>query len=268
MKKEENKKSAKLLKIIIRIFFILLEALAAFMFAAQMPRGVTNIGAFFGLFMSLAALVVTLFIGQAARLLKRLWRKKAGKAVIIVFFSVFGLLTAYAVVLSSLMVGEILNTPKNPDAVIVLGCRVQRDGKPSLMLRRRLEAAYEYLSENEEVICVVAGGQGEDEPVSEGEAMKAALVEMGIEEGRIIIENASENTEENLKFSAELLKDIGIEVKEAAIVSDGFHLYRAKLFAEKVGLETTSVSAETPWYMAAAYWVREWFALSALFVFG
>lgn len=268
MKKEENKKSAKIIKKIIWIFFIILEALTAFMFAAQMPRGVTNIGAFFGLFMSLAALMVTIFIVQVRKMLKKLWKRKAGKAVIVTFFSVFGLLVAYAVILSSLMIGAILNEPKAPDAVIVLGCRVQRDGRPSLMLRKRLEAAYEYLSENKEVICVVAGGQGEDEPVSEGEAMKKALVEMGIDDGRIFIENASENTEENLKFSAELLKDIGADVEEAAIVSDGFHLYRAKLFAEKAGLETTSISAETPWYMAAAYWVREWFALSAVFVFG
>ena len=98
--------------------------------------------------------------------------------------------------------------------------------------------------------------------------MKTALVEMGIEENRIIVEDESENTEENLKFSAERLEKAEIEVKEAAIVSDGFHLFRASLFAEKAGLETTSISAQTPWQMAAAYWVREWFALSAVFVFG
>ena len=266
--KVENKNKEKIFKKILRIFFITIEAAAAFMFAAQMPRGVTNIGAFFGLFMSLAALLVTLFIKPVKKLLKRLWNTKAGKAAMIAFSSVFGLLTAYAVVLSSLMIGEITNTPKEPDAVIILGCRVQKDGKPSLMLRKRLEAAYEYLSENEGVICVAAGGQGEDEPISEGQAMKTALVEMGIDENRIIVEDESENTEENLKFSAKRLEEAGIEVKEAAIVSDGFHLFRASLFAEKAGLETTSISAQTPWQMAAAYWVREWFALSAVFVFG
>lgn len=262
MKKEE------MIKRILWIFFMLIEALAAIMFAAQMPRGVTNIGAFFGLFMSLAALTVTVFIGRVKKLLNRLWKKKAGKTAIIAFCSVFGLLTAYAAVLSCLMAGEILNTPDSPDAVIILGCRVQKDGKPSLMLRRRLEAAYEYLEENEDVICVTAGGQGEDEPISEGKAMKEALVEMGIDGDRIIVEDLSVNTEENLKFSAELLKNMGIEVNEAAIVSDGFHLYRAKIFAQRAGLNSTSISSATPWQMAAAYWVREWFALSAVFVFG
>lgn len=269
MKKEEkNRKNNKILKKLIWIFLIVLEALSAFMFAAQMPRGVTNIGAFFGLFMSLAALIATIFITRVRALLKKLWGKKAGKTVIIAFFSVFGLLTMYAVILSALMTGEILNAPKNPQAVIVLGCRVQKDGRPSLMLRRRLEAAYEYLKENEEIICVTAGGQGEDEPASEGETMKKALVEMGISGDRIIVEDKSVNTEENLALSAKLLEDMGIEGGEVTIVSDGFHLYRASIFAERAGLETTSISAETPWYMAAAYWVREWFALSAVFVFG
>ncbi len=244
-----------------------LESAAVLMFAGQMPRGITNIGAFFGLFMSLAALLITLFFKQVKKFLKAFWKLKLGKICIISFCSIFGLLCAYAIVLSSLMINEIYNVPQNPDAVIVLGCRVDKSGKPSLMLRRRLEAACEYLKEHEDLICVVSGGQGEDEPVSEAKAMKETLIEMGIGEERIIAEDISESTEENIAFSAQLLTDMGIEVNEAAIVTDGFHLYRASLMAERAGLKTTSVSADTPWYFAPSYWFREWFALSAVFVF-
>ncbi|MBD5116329.1 MAG: YdcF family protein [Ruminococcaceae bacterium] len=250
------------------IILLAFETSAAVMFVSQMPLGIRNIGAIFGLCISVFALLVTAFVKPVLKILKKTWKSKAGRLVTIAFFSVFGLLAAYAVLLSSLMVGEIMNTPDNPDAVIVLGCRVQKNGKPSLMLGRRIDAAYNYLSENKAVICIVSGGQGEDEPISEGEAMKIALVEKGIEESRIFVEDKSENTRENIEFSAKLLEEMEIEVKEAAIVTDGFHLYRASLMAKETGLNTTSVAADTPWWLVTAYWFREWFALSSLFVFG
>lgn len=250
------------------ITLLAFETAAIVMFVSQIPLGIRNIGAIFGLCMSVFALLVTAFIKTAVKILNWLWKRKAGKTVTIVFFSVFGLLAVYAVLLSSLMIGEIMNTPHNPDAVIVLGCRVQRNGKPSLMLGRRIEAAYEYLSENENVICIVSGGKGEDEPISEGEAMKVALVEKGIDESRIFVEDKSENTKENIEFSARLLDEMGMEINEAAIVTDGFHLYRASLMAKGTWQNTTSVAADTPWWLVTAYWFREWFALSSLFVFG
>ncbi len=268
-KTEEKKikETKKILAAALRIILALLGAAAVLIFAGQMPRGITNIGAFFGLFMSLALLFITVFFGQVKKFLSYLWKKKAGKVFIVSFGSVIGLLCVYAVILSSLMIKEIYNAPKQPDAVIVLGCRVEKSGKPSLMLRRRIEAAYGYLAENEDLICVTAGGQGEDEPVSEAKVMKDALVEMGISEDRILIEDGSESTEENIAFSVELLSEMGIEAKEIVLVTDGFHLYRASLMAEKAGIETTSVCAATPWYMVPSYWFREWFALSAVFVF-
>lgn len=264
-------KAPKIIRYIKKSVWIILlafETAAIVMFASQMPLGIRNIGAVFGLCISVFALLVTAFIKTAVKILKRLWRSKAGRTVTIAFFSVFGLLVVYALLLSSLMIGEMTNTPADPDAVIVLGCRVQRNGRPSLMLGRRIEAAYEYLSENKDVICIVSGGQGEDEPISEGEAMKVALVEKGIEESRIFVEDKSENTKENIEFSAKLLEEMGIEVNEAAIVTDGFHLYRASLMAKGTWQNTTSVAADTPWWLVTAYWFREWFALSSLFVFG
>lgn len=250
------------------VILLAVEAAAVIMFVSQIPFGIRNIGAIFGLCLSAAALLTTAFFGQVKRLFKKLWKSRAGRIAAVSFFSVFGILVAYAVILSSLMIGEIMNTPKDPDAVIVLGCRVQKNGKPSLMLGRRIDAAFEYLSENKEVICIVSGGIGEDEPISEGEAMKVALVEKGIEESRIFVEDRSKSTKENIEFSLERLREMGVDVKEAALVTDGFHLYRASLMAEDLGLNTTSVAADTPWWLVTSYWLREWFALSALFVFG
>lgn len=266
--KPKTPKIIRYIKKVVWIILLVLETAAIVMFASLIPLGIQNIGVIFGLCMSVFALLVTAFVKIAVKMLKRLWRSKAGKTVTIAFFSVFGLLAVYALLLSSLMIGEIMNTPDNPDAVIVLGCKVHRNGKPSLMLSKRIDAAYEYLSENKDVICIVSGGQGEDEPISEGEAMKVALVEKGIEESRIFVEDKSENTKENIEFSARLLEEMGIEVNEAAIVTDGFHLYRASLLAKGTWRKTTSVAADTPWRLVTSYWFREWFALSSLFILG
>lgn len=264
----ERKKFFVYIRRALRLLLILFEAAVLFMFVSQMPLGIRNVGAIFGVCISALALLVTIFAKTAVKVVRHICGSKAGKAVAVFASSIFVLLSLYAAVLSLLMLAAILNVPKNPDAVVVLGCRVQRNAKPSLMLSRRLEAAFEFLSENEDVICIVSGGKGEDEPISEGEAMKVALVQMGVAEERIFVEDKSENTQENIDFSVKMLKEMGIEPKEVTIVTDGFHLYRARVMAKQTGVYTTSVGADTPWWLAPAYWFREWFALSYLFVFG
>lgn len=270
-KKRENRGKRKMKGYVKKTAWLLLllaEGLVLLTFALPMSAGITNIGAFLGLGLSAAAIVATMFFRQFKSLLKKLWKHRAAKAVIIVLVSLFGLLVVYAVVLSSLMLGAILNTPKEPDAVIVLGCKVQPSGNPSLMLNQRINAAYDYLVENPDIICIVSGGQGSDEPASEAETMKKVLVEKGIEESRIYLEDKSESTKENIELSVQLAKSLGYEISEAAIVTDGFHQYRAALFAEQAGINATAVCALTPPWLVLSYWFREWFALSYTFVFG
>ena len=247
---------------------IVFELLFTAMFIMPMFRRVINVGAVFGFCMSLALLAVTVCWQRVRTLVKRIMENKVGKAVFLSLCGIFGLLVIYAFVLSGIMVKAFLTSPKNPDAVIVLGCKVQKSGNPSLMLSKRINAAYEYLTDNPNVICIVSGGQGSDEPESEAAVMKACLVEKGIDENRILAENKSESTRQNIEFSLALLKENNIEITEAAIVTDGFHQYRAALIAEEYGLIPTAVNAKTPPWLVAAYWVREWFALSHRFVFG
>lgn len=261
-------KMARSLKTIFRIILIAAEVCLVLMFLLPMFIGIVNVGAQFGLLMSALLLGATVFWKRFCRLVGKIWKHKAGKIVLIAILAVFILLVTYAAVLSGLMINAACTPPQNPDTVIVLGCKVQKNGNPSLMLSKRINAAYDYLSENPEPICVVAGGKGSDEPVSEAEAMKKALIEKGIEESRIITEDRSESTRQNIEFSLKILEEKGIEVNEAAIVTDGFHQFRASLIAKEYGIAPTAVSADTPLRLAAAYWLREWFALSHRFVFG
>lgn len=257
----------KQVKIIIRILLLIAEIGLILMFFLPMFAGIKNIGAIFGLCLSLLFFGITAFWTGFKRLIKKLLAHKIGKIAVISIGGIFALLTAYAITLSALMLNAALSSPKAPQAVIVLGCKVQPSGSPSLMLSKRIQAAYEYLTKNPDVICVTSGGKGGDEPLSEGGVMKSELVKMGIAEDRIFAEEKSESTRQNIEFSLALLKEHNIEVTEAAIVTDGFHQFRAKLIASEFDIKPTAVSAHTPSWLVSAYWIREWFALSHRFVF-
>ena len=194
--------------------------------------------------------------------------KKAVRYIFRTLLIIYAVLVAYAATLSVFMIANMNDAPEKDGSrtVVVLGCQVRRDG-PSLMLSRRIDAAYNYLSEDEKANCIVSGGKGDNEHISEAEAMYEALVNDGIAQNRITKEDKSSSTYENLLFSKLILEDNGKPLK-IAIVTDGFHQWRARLQAESLGYDVKCVSAATPWYLIPVYWVREWFALSYLFVFG
>ena len=91
--------------------------------------------------------------------------------------------------------------------VVVLGCQVFPDGHPSLMLRGRISAAYDYLTAHPDALCVASGGQNGSEPISEAQCIRDTLVSMGIAPERILLEDQSASTEENLASSAALLRE-------------------------------------------------------------
>lgn len=99
--------------------------------------------------------------------------------------------------------------------VVVLGCQVFPDGHPSLMLRGRISAAYDYLTAHPDALCVASGGQNGSEPISEAQCIRDTLVSMGIAPERILLEDQSASTEENLAFSAALLREKGLSTDVA-----------------------------------------------------
>lgn len=151
--------------------------------------------------------------------------------------------------------------------VVVLGCKAQGE-EPSWMLGDRLDKAYEVLKENPGVMCVVTGGTGEDEQYSEAHVMKKYLTEKGISPDRIIMEDSSENTEQNLLYSKAVIELNGLS-KNIVIVTDRFHELRAHMWAEKAGFENVySACCDTRIYLVIGYWFREMFGLARLYIFG
>lgn len=131
-----------------------------------------------------------------------------------------------------------------PGAMIVLGAQLKDTG-PSLFLQRRLEAALRYLDDHPDTLVVVSGGQGPDEPDTEANGMEAFLREKGFA-GTILKEDQSHNTKENLKNSRKVLSDAGYDIQAGVIlVSNDFHLARAKLLGTRFGYRVSLLAADS-----------------------
>ncbi len=117
--------------------------------------------------------------------------------------------------------------------VVVLGAKVLDDNTPCKILEDRLLIALDYLNEGNDSKVVVSGGNVNSKGVIEAHVMKNFLIEKGIDKERILVEDRSKNTFENLKFTREL---IGNE-DSILIISSKYHLLRAKLLAKRVGFK-------------------------------
>lgn len=174
---------------------------------------------------------------------------------------IFGLgITFFVVIESCIVVGGMpLDEETDCDYIIVLGAQV-RGNKPSATLAYRLDAAYDYLLEHPDTKAVVSGGQGPDEIMTEASAMKAYLTEKGIDEGRILLEDESHTTRENLINSFEI---IDAEKANASIklVSNRFHILRARMQAKELGRNVGAIGAANYLYLIPNYYFREFFAV-------
>lgn len=159
-----------------------------------------------------------------------------------------------------------LDNNKETDYVIVLGAGLKGE-KLSLTLLDRMNKCLEYMNTHPKVKVVVSGGQGSGEDISEAEGMKRFLIERGIAEGRIVKEDKSTSTSENIKFTMKRLKTIeNKKVNEITIITNKFHLFRAKLLAKRSGVVAYGVPSKTRIYLIPKYYFREYFAVIKSFV--
>ena len=124
---------------------------------------------------------------------------------------------------------------KNADYMIVLGAQINKDG-PSVAFKYRLDAAYEYLMENPDTICIVSGMQGYNEPMPEGIGGVNYLISRGIDPSRLIAENEAEDTDDNIAIGRKIiLEQSGKAESELSvvIVTNNYHLFRGMGLARK-----------------------------------
>ena len=151
------------------------------------------------------------------------------------------------------------------DYVLVLGAQWKENG-PSYVLQKRLEKALEYLEENPQTKVIVTGGQGANEPVSEGEGMRGWFLDAGIESERILTEKESVNTYENIIFSGELFDRAEERV---VLVTSNFHVFRAVQIAQKQGYaHVEGLAANSYAAMLPNNMLREFFGVVKDFIVG
>lgn len=256
------KKVKLMIRIILTIIFIILFILFLLPFIGA---GIINVGNAAGLIVCGCFAAVCIFQQRFGDFVSRLRERTFGRIAAAVCGGLVVICFIAALVMSIFMIRAATDKPKGNTTVVVLGCQV-RGTNPSLMLRRRLDTAYEYLTEHEEICVVVSGGQGGDEEISEAECMRRYLVSRGISEERIYIEDNSTNTQENIRFSKEIIEAEGLP-SDITIVTDGFHQLRADIFAEREGIRSYNISSNTPMWLLPTYWVREWFGILYYSVF-
>ena len=157
--------------------------------------------------------------------------------------------------------------PFDRDYIAILGCAIRDDGSLTPLLRGRVDSAVAF--ENEQFAktgkhakFVPSGGQGDDEIISESEAMKRYLLEQGVPEEQILMENKSVNTYQNLKFSREIIDSDSNGENLPAVATTNYHVFRSYVLAKKVGLKNMrGISAKTKWYFFPNAFLREFVGL-------
>ena len=151
---------------------------------------------------------------------------------------------SFAALLGAVLYGAYDHIAGDPQVMIVLGCRVMPGGEPSILLQDRLDTALAYLRDHPEMRVVVSGGQGDNEPDTEARVMADFFIQNGVEEDNILLEDQSHNTSQNLRYSMALLEEEGVDCSGGVlVVSNGFHLTRARMLAQREGFENISTLA-------------------------
>lgn len=223
--------------------------------------GILNLGNVTGMALSVVLIAYALFMPVVHKYIQKMCRFKIGK-VSLTTTGVLAIICATLVVIESCcMIGACAKPYAQDATAVVLGCRVYGE-RASLALRERLAATYEYLSENPNAKCVVSGGQGPGEDISEAECMYRWLVDKGIDPSRIYKEDKSTSTEENIAFSQKVIEENGL-FEKVAIISNEYHIFRAGMLADDKDMEWGAKPGASAGWMFPTYYVRELYAILA-----
>lgn len=163
--------------------------------------------------------------------MRNFWRKPWFRALLALGLA--GILT-FSALFGAVLYGSYDHVEGEPATMLVLGCQVHPWG-PSILLQDRLDEALGYLEEHPDLTVIVSGGQGPDEHDSEAAVMRDYLVEAGVEPARILVEEQSHNTVQNITYSAQLMEEHGLDTEQGVLmVSNGFHLTRARMLWGRV----------------------------------
>ena len=147
------------------------------------------------------------------------------------------------------------------DFIIILGCWFRSDGSLPPLLRGRADKALEFWTKQKEKTgkearFIPSGGQGSNEPMPEGEAIRQYLLSRGIEDRLILPEDRAINTYENMANSREIIRETAPEGK-TVFATSSYHVFRSGLWARQAGLSAEGLGSRTKWWFWPNAFMRE-----------
>jgi uncharacterized SAM-binding protein YcdF (DUF218 family) len=177
------------------------------------------------------------------------------------------LIISFIIIESLIITSAIKRENKKPDYIVILGAGL-RGEIPSHTLYKRLETSLNLINEYKDVKIILSGGQGPGETITEAEAMKRYLLEKGVSSDRIIKEDKSTSTLENLEFTKNIITSLESKTNpKITIVTSNFHMFRSKILAGRVGFSSYGYPAEILPSLIPTYFIREYMALIKTLIF-
>ena len=233
-----------------------------------------------GFFLGLALLVGTLFPvflgeflqhGAFVNIIDVHYEKGAGRFI---EMAVTGSILTVVSYLECILAGTVIlgikaarGTPDpDRDYMMILGCQIRDDGTLTPLLKGRADRALDFARMQREktgrdLIFVPSGGKGDDEVIAEGQAIRNYLISRGIPEERILTEDRSVNTLENMKYSLQLIREhSGQEKPKIGFSTTNYHVFRAGILAEEQGLHAQGIGSPTKSYFWLNAFIREFIA--------
>lgn len=192
---------------------------------------------------------------------------KPGKIRMAVKICFFLGLASFVFIEALIIQSAISKHKEKSDYLVILGAGL-RGEVPSMALYQRLYASLEYIEVNPKVKIVVSGGQGPGESITEALAMERFLISHGVAKEQIIKEESSTSTLENLKFTTKILEELEKKENiEVTIITNNFHMFRAKFLAQRQGLKGYGYPAPLHPMLIPTCYAREYLAVINSFIF-
>lgn len=234
---------------------IIIGILIIAVYVSPLYKSKINLGNIFGIILGAFVIIFSAFYDQ----IKKIFTYPTGRILIILFFGLLIIfLTLFFITLLKI-INAIKCNAKDETTVIVLGCRV-KGIVPSKALVKRCRAAAEYMETNKNAVAILSGGQGDDEDISEAECMFRLMNSYGIDRDRLIKEEKSTSTYENMLYSKQIIDTLNLS-ENIAVATSEYHMLRAKKYAQIVGLNPYSLPAKSIPILRVPYFTREVFGI-------
>ncbi|MCH5464064.1 YdcF family protein [Levilactobacillus tujiorum] len=218
--------------------------------------------------------MLTLFLGIAILLAPFIMRLTSLYLPLLVatFVNIFpGMVIFYVLFwfynyLTMLVIYQFNHPRYRQDYLIVLGAGLLNGDEVSPLLARRIDRALKFYRKQlrkigQGPVIIFSGGQGGDETVAEGVAMRQYALDHGLPPEQAIAEDQSTTTYENMVFSQKIIDARGTVKPKITFVTNGYHTFRAGMIARKAGVKANGIGAHTAKFFLPNAIIREYIAI-------